>query len=233
MEYAVLPLRLKQLKLSKEKTVEFITNVIDSDKKIPQLIDSSNFKTLTYLERIDSSFKTSTYLESLDSSNNNGRQSTHPENIPIQTENGNSLTCPRTLVFSIDNGRQRRPIENMRTLTEDANTSGKKRQINNFITYIQNPLVFQRIFQFNINLQIQNLQRTKTRKYITGYALFKKRIVEEGLLINVTNVMVIGPSTNIIWRSLTRAEKEIFLNYALQIRSNATIRNKFKRSSLA
>ncbi|RIB27347.1 hypothetical protein C2G38_2240180 [Gigaspora rosea] len=100
-------------------------------------------------------------------------------------------------------------------------------EINNFVSYINGPIVFPRIFRINVNSHIQNSQytnarnrnRNRNRNRITAYNLVRKRISEEGFLINVTNGQVIGPSTNIIWRNLTPAEKNIFRNYAIQIRS--------------
>ncbi|CAG8670908.1 22181_t:CDS:1 [Dentiscutata erythropus] len=98
-------------------------------------------------------------------------------------------------------------------------------EVNNFITYIQSHLVFQRIFRLNINLYTQILQRTNNRKFITAYSLFKKRIIEEGYLINVTDGEIINLSANKIWRSLTPVEKSVFHTYATQIRSILDIRN--------
>ncbi|CAG8600115.1 532_t:CDS:1 [Gigaspora margarita] len=104
-------------------------------------------------------------------------------------------------------------------------------EINNFVSYINGPIVFPRIFRINIHSHIQNSQYTNTRNRnrnrnrITAYNLVKKRISEEGFLINVTNGRVIGQSTNIIWRNLTPAEKNIFRNYAIQIRSIIDNRN--------
>ncbi|CAG8796957.1 16703_t:CDS:1, partial [Dentiscutata erythropus] len=90
-------------------------------------------------------------------------------------------------------------------------------QTNDFVTHIQNPTNFQRIFQVNIHSHIQISRRTNTRKRITAYDIFKKRISEEGFLINVTNSKVIGLSANRIWINLTSAEKNLFRNFAIQI----------------
>ncbi|CAG8721691.1 7090_t:CDS:1 [Dentiscutata erythropus] len=98
-------------------------------------------------------------------------------------------------------------------------------EINDFVTYIQDPIVFPGILQFNVNAHIQTLHRTNTKNRITAYNLFRKRIFEEASLINVTDFKVIGFSTNIIWRRLTTAERTIFHNYARQILSIIDIRN--------
>ncbi|CAG8835516.1 27589_t:CDS:1 [Gigaspora margarita] len=92
-------------------------------------------------------------------------------------------------------------------------------QIDNFIIYIQSQIVFQRIFNFNISLYAQILLRTNKRKHITAYDLFRKQIIEEGHLINVTDRKIINLSTNKIWMNLSPAEKGVFHNYAIQLRS--------------
>ncbi|CAG8631552.1 8316_t:CDS:1 [Gigaspora rosea] len=107
----------------------------------------------------------------------------------------------------------------------DINT---KREVENFISHLKNPVIFPGIFQLDINSYIRVLQqkiniKQINRKPFTAYDLLKKRITEEGRLINVTNANVISQSTNIIWRKMSSTQKSVFDNYAKQIRSS--IRN--------
>ncbi|RIB08183.1 hypothetical protein C2G38_2212296 [Gigaspora rosea] len=88
----------------------------------------------------------------------------------------------------------------------DTNT---KREIENFVSHLQNLLIFHGLLQLDINSYIRTLQQ--------------KRVTDESRLINVTDGKVIGLSTNTIWRNMASAEKNVFVIYARQIRSS--IRN--------
>ncbi|KAF0398682.1 hypothetical protein F8M41_009817 [Gigaspora margarita] len=103
----------------------------------------------------------------------------------------------------------------------DMNT---KREVENFVSHLKNPVIFPGIFQIDINSYIRILQQKINRKQInrkqfTAYNLLKKRVTEEGHLINVTNANVISQSTNKIWREMSSTQKNVFVNYVRQIRS--------------
>ncbi|KAF0545524.1 hypothetical protein F8M41_002235 [Gigaspora margarita] len=88
------------------------------------------------------------------------------------------------------------------------------------VTHLQNPVIFPGLFQLDINSYIRTLQQKANIKQVTAYNLFKKRVTEESRLMNVTDGKVIGLSTNKVWRSMTSAQKNIFVIYARQIRSS-------------
>ncbi|RIB08182.1 hypothetical protein C2G38_2212294 [Gigaspora rosea] len=98
----------------------------------------------------------------------------------------------------------------------DTNT---KREVENFVTHLRNPLIFPGLLQLDINSYIRTLQQKVNIKQVTAYNLFKKRVTEESRLINMTDGKVIGLSTNIVWRNMTSAQKNVFVIYARQIRS--------------
>ncbi|CAG8539375.1 14934_t:CDS:1 [Racocetra fulgida] len=95
-------------------------------------------------------------------------------------------------------------------------------RVQDFVTYLRNPVVLQRILNLNNinpNLLVQILLRANKRKNITAYNLLKARVNEEGFLVNVTDGFIIGKSAEIIWKNFTAAEKSIFITSASQIRS--------------
>ncbi|CAG8716215.1 13559_t:CDS:1 [Dentiscutata erythropus] len=96
-------------------------------------------------------------------------------------------------------------------------------QVQDLINQSRTPPALLRIFSFNVNSHARNLWRTNNNRYITGYGLLRTKIKEEGLLINVTDGFVIGKSTDIIWGGFTPTERNVFINYASQIR--AAVRN--------
>ncbi|KAF0398683.1 hypothetical protein F8M41_009818 [Gigaspora margarita] len=102
----------------------------------------------------------------------------------------------------------------------DTNT---KREVENFVSHLQNPVIFPGLLQLDINSYIRTLQQKVNIKQVTAYNLFKKRITEESRLINVTDGKVIGLSANIVWRNMASAQKNVFVIYARQVRSS--IRN--------
>ncbi|KAF0398685.1 hypothetical protein F8M41_009820 [Gigaspora margarita] len=102
----------------------------------------------------------------------------------------------------------------------DTNT---KREVENSVSHLQNPLIFPGLLQLDIDSYIRTLQKKANIKHVTAYNLFKKRVTEESRLINMTDGKVIGLSTNIVWRNMTSAQKNVFVNYSRQIRSR--IRN--------
>ncbi|CAG8619052.1 3438_t:CDS:2 [Cetraspora pellucida] len=113
-------------------------------------------------------------------------------------------------------------------------------KILDFVDYLRNPLVLQRILNLNNinqNLLIQILRRANQRKKITAYNLLRARVNEEGLLVNITDGLIIGKSAEMIWKGFTPAEKNTFTTliliepvekstfttYASQIRSRFSI----------
>ncbi|CAG8685810.1 5005_t:CDS:1 [Racocetra fulgida] len=99
-------------------------------------------------------------------------------------------------------------------------------RVQDFVVHLQNPVVLQRILNANNidkNLLDQILQRANKRKILTAYSLLKARINEEGRLINIIDRFVIGQSTDIIWKSLTPAEKSTLTTFASQVRSRIAI----------
>ncbi|CAG8452417.1 hypothetical protein C2G38_2186470 [Gigaspora rosea] len=107
----------------------------------------------------------------------------------------------------------------------DMNT---KREVDNFVSHLENPVIFPGIFQLDINSYIRPLQhkiniKQTNRKQFTAYDLLKKRVTEEGRIINVTNGYVISQSTNKIWQNMSFDQKNVFVDYAREIRSS--IRN--------
>ncbi|CAG8782635.1 37543_t:CDS:2, partial [Gigaspora margarita] len=98
----------------------------------------------------------------------------------------------------------------------DTNT---KREVENFVSHLQNPVIFPGLLQLNINSYIRTLQKKANIKQVTAYNLFKKRVTEESRLINMTDGKVIGLSTNIVWRNMTSAQKNVFVIFSSQIRS--------------
>ncbi|CAG8527475.1 20785_t:CDS:1 [Cetraspora pellucida] len=86
-----------------------------------------------------------------------------------------------------------------------------------FIAHLQNPVIFPGLFLFDIHSYIRTLRPYNIRR-VTAYNLFKKQITEEGHLINMTDRKVICLSTNKVWRSLTPAQRNVFVIYARQVR---------------
>ncbi|CAG8836964.1 27079_t:CDS:1, partial [Racocetra persica] len=92
-------------------------------------------------------------------------------------------------------------------------------RVQDFVVHLQNPVVLQRILNvnnINKNLLDQILQRANKRRILTAYGLLKARINEEGRLINLIDGFVIGQSTNIMWKSLTSAEKSTLTTFTSQ-----------------
>ncbi|CAG8558932.1 19843_t:CDS:2, partial [Racocetra fulgida] len=80
-------------RLSRKNPVEFITNVIDNDGEVTQLMSNA-----------------STYSRNSILSNDNGISF---ENVPILSENASTLIDLGDLIPSNDNGRQSTPLENI------------------------------------------------------------------------------------------------------------------------